>query len=153
MKFEGELRIFEQVTGQDKYHDVILFYESLFYQLFQSGQGDGGGRLAADSISADFGFRLGYFNFAGLFDGPASGLQHTHCLLPGCRTADTDGSGGGLSLHGNQFLSTVFSNTAQQCISALRSEEHTSELQSRGHLVCRLLLEKKNINQNNLQYI
>src|SRR5437660_9743176 len=27
---------------------------------------------------------------------------------------------------------------------ARRSEEHTSELQSRGHLVCRLLLEKKN---------
>src|SRR5690625_6126873 len=26
---------------------------------------------------------------------------------------------------------------------ACRSEEHTSELQSRGHLVCRLLLEKK----------
>src|SRR5690625_6708615 len=26
-----------------------------------------------------------------------------------------------------------------------RSEEHTSELQSRGHLVCRLLLEKKNV--------
>src|SRR5690625_5832434 len=25
-----------------------------------------------------------------------------------------------------------------------RSEEHTSELQSRGHLVCRLLLAKKN---------
>src|SRR5690625_5579486 len=30
------------------------------------------------------------------------------------------------------------------CHSA-RSEEHTSELQSRGHLVCRLLLEKKNL--------
>src|SRR5690625_6967705 len=28
-----------------------------------------------------------------------------------------------------------------------RSEEHTSELQSRGHLVCRLLLEKKNKNR------
>src|SRR3989442_10906755 len=27
--------------------------------------------------------------------------------------------------------------------SAVRSEEHTSELQSRPHLVCRLLLEKK----------
>src|SRR5439155_6723873 len=27
----------------------------------------------------------------------------------------------------------------------IRSEEHTSELQSRGHLVCRLLLEKKKI--------
>src|SRR2546422_8152997 len=28
-------------------------------------------------------------------------------------------------------------------VAALRSEEHTSELQSRLHLVCRLLLEKK----------
>src|SRR5437870_9701063 len=28
-------------------------------------------------------------------------------------------------------------------ILSARSEEHTSELQSRGHLVCRLLLEKK----------
>src|SRR5690554_7749473 len=31
-----------------------------------------------------------------------------------------------------------------------RSEEHTSELQSRPHLVCRLLLEKKN-KKNNTQ--
>src|SRR5207253_9879807 len=29
-----------------------------------------------------------------------------------------------------------------QTLRGLRSEEHTSELQSRGHLVCRLLLEK-----------
>src|SRR5437868_11675568 len=31
---------------------------------------------------------------------------------------------------------------------AIRSEEHTSELQSRFDLVCRLLLEKKNIRHN-----
>src|SRR3712207_8806515 len=31
-----------------------------------------------------------------------------------------------------------------------RSEEHTSELQSRQYLVCRLLLEKKKIKQNNI---
>src|SRR5438552_13850027 len=31
----------------------------------------------------------------------------------------------------------------------LRSEEHTSELQSPDHLVCRLLLEKKNNRANN----
>src|SRR5690625_6465343 len=31
-------------------------------------------------------------------------------------------------------------------IISARSEEHTSELQSRGHLVCRLLLEKKKKN-------
>src|SRR5690625_7087909 len=33
--------------------------------------------------------------------------------------------------------------TAIRCTRSGRSEEHTSELQSRGHLVCRLLLEKK----------
>src|SRR5947208_12929351 len=32
----------------------------------------------------------------------------------------------------------------------LRSEEHTSELQSPDHLVCRLLLEKKNKKTNNI---
>src|SRR3989442_7155735 len=32
----------------------------------------------------------------------------------------------------------------------VRSEEHTSELQSRPHLVCRLLLEKKNNNGQRL---
>src|SRR5207253_4025299 len=32
-----------------------------------------------------------------------------------------------------------------------RSEEHTSELQSRGHLVCRLLLEKKKKKKQKIQ--
>src|SRR2546422_8469128 len=35
----------------------------------------------------------------------------------------------------------------------MRSEEHTSELQSRLHLVCRLLLEKKKFNQRLLPFI
>src|SRR3712207_6953959 len=34
---------------------------------------------------------------------------------------------------------------AGACSAARRSEEHTSELQSRQYLVCRLLLEKKKI--------
>src|SRR5437870_9896127 len=34
-----------------------------------------------------------------------------------------------------------------------RSEEHTSELQSRGHLVCRLLLEKKKKNNQIKQIV
>src|SRR2546429_6072183 len=34
-----------------------------------------------------------------------------------------------------------------------RSEEHTSELQSRLHLVCRLLLEKKKNKQQQMPYI
>src|SRR2546429_2045274 len=35
-------------------------------------------------------------------------------------------------------------------LDVIRSEEHTSELQSRLHLVCRLLLEKK---KNNLRWL
>src|SRR5690554_7291789 len=42
--------------------------------------------------------------------------------------------------------STYWRATVAQgsCLAKARSEEHTSELQSRPHLVCRLLLEKKN---------
>src|SRR2546429_5047490 len=39
---------------------------------------------------------------------------------------------------------TVFSEWRESKTIKTRSEEHTSELQSRLHLVCRLLLEKKN---------
>src|SRR5258708_24298057 len=43
-----------------------------------------------------------------------------------------------------QTTSTVFCRYAKIRISVpIRSEEHTSELQSPDHLVCRLLLEKK----------
>src|SRR5437660_2983365 len=41
---------------------------------------------------------------------------------------------------GSRAASTACASSA---VSSSRSEEHTSELQSRGHLVCRLLLEKK----------
>src|SRR5690625_5353952 len=36
-----------------------------------------------------------------------------------------------------------FASLTKEDSKKYRSEEHTSELQSRGHLVCRLLLEKK----------
>src|SRR5207253_11208049 len=39
--------------------------------------------------------------------------------------------------------SSAYVAIASSATRATRSEEHTSELQSRGHLVCRLLLEKK----------
>src|SRR5207253_10939342 len=37
----------------------------------------------------------------------------------------------------------TFRHQEEKAAGCARSEEHTSELQSRGHLVCRLLLEKK----------
>src|SRR2546429_2205378 len=46
--------------------------------------------------------------------------------------------------------------TGEECVGRtlpLRSEEHTSELQSRLHLVCRLLLEKKKNQRIILQQI
>src|SRR5947209_9514512 len=38
----------------------------------------------------------------------------------------------------------------RRAVSVPRSEEHTSELQSRQYLVCRLLLEKKKTTKNNI---
>src|SRR5690625_6314276 len=46
---------------------------------------------------------------------------------------------------GSSLVLMMFKNGVDldQALLDVRSEEHTSELQSRGHLVCRLLLEKK----------
>src|SRR5690625_5699156 len=41
------------------------------------------------------------------------------------------------------WLNTDIVPSVENAEEVVRSEEHTSELQSRGHLVCRLLLEKK----------
>src|SRR5690625_7110722 len=51
----------------------------------------------------------------------------------------------------DRSLATTAPNTRPETaftkmVTTRRSEEHTSELQSRGHLVCRLLLEKKKQN-------
>src|SRR5690625_2899164 len=53
---------------------------------------------------------------------------------------------------GNHFGYRVFHLDAGVHLDKVeaRSEEHTSELQSRGHLVCRLLLEKKKNNNSNI---
>src|SRR2546429_2122998 len=51
------------------------------------------------------------------------------------------------------FLSLASSKAvpSQNLVSSSRSEEHTSELQSRLHLVCRLLLEKKKNRMSHLR--
>src|SRR2546422_8508932 len=65
------------------------------------------------------------------------------------RSSSTQCSGTGASPQRNSSATTrsrrAPSGSRARCCQAARSrsEEHTSELQSRLHLVCRLLLEKK----------
>src|SRR5437667_1055830 len=53
---------------------------------------------------------------------------------------------GGMALAFNTSLRAAASVQQRAEVADERSEEHTSELQSHHDLVCRLLLEKKNIN-------
>src|SRR5690625_7526161 len=64
-----------------------------------------------------------YLPFLGMADSPWVGWKHFERLFSG------------------PDFGRLLSNTL--ILAKSRSEEHTSELQSRGHLVCRLLLEKK----------
>src|SRR5688572_32763699 len=50
---------------------------------------------------------------------------------------------GGTAMLPISRLTTDAGNVSRCCALPLRSEEHTSELQSQSNLVCRLLLEKK----------
>src|SRR3712207_8834103 len=54
------------------------------------------------------------------------------------------------SFAGETLLLTSFAVVKANTVLPARSEEHTSELQSRQYLVCRLLLEKKKTNYSHL---
>src|SRR2546422_7855976 len=62
------------------------------------------------------------------------GIARSHRIIPKC------GNSPG-TVPGMVFVELRFARRCERRFS--RSEEHTSELQSRLHLVCRLLLEKK----------
>src|SRR3712207_6868015 len=57
---------------------------------------------------------------------------------------DGDGFCGALAKINPPQARSIHRGFIAACLDGHRSEEHTSELQSRQYLVCRLLLEKKN---------
>src|SRR3712207_8322840 len=76
---------------------------------------------------------------------PYTTLFRSAALGPGRREIDARQSG---SHGGQEHVASM------HCVLRLwRSEEHTSELQSRQYLVCRLLLEKKKINSTTQSHL
>src|SRR3989442_10194101 len=73
--------------------------------------------------------------------GTTSGTTALHLAL----AARGLGPGDEIIMPAFTIAATVFAALYVGATPVLRSEEHTSELQSRPHLVCRLLLEKKKI--------
>src|SRR3712207_8253488 len=86
--------------------------------------------------------------------------MHPVCLCTPCAQTPRAPPGGARSIHGGYLATDVarfsagvapaiclafFGEVSSGPGRGLRSEEHTSELQSRQYLVCRLLLEKKNL--------
>src|SRR2546428_5153608 len=76
------------------------------------------------------------FPYTTLFRSRAGNHRHDGARREALMAGLLGGGGGGLRGHGELPLNADINVTS-------RSEEHTSELQSRSDLVCRLLLEKK----------
>src|SRR5690625_6483858 len=66
-----------------------------------------------------------------------------HLLAPLCSGQLSESPGLVTFEKSEQYASRIARHGVVEADLHRRSEEHTSELQSRGHLVCRLLLEKK----------
>src|SRR3989441_7012519 len=84
---------------------------------------------------------------------PGCNRDRTFCALNSCWTTAGISSGGDTgnfcrtaNMRGNGMGVLIF----QRSFDFIRSEEHTSELQSLAYLVCRLLLEKKKRRQSHL---
>src|SRR3712207_8775763 len=85
------------------------------------------------------------FPYTTLFRSNGQGLCEAHNIAkeaPGWRARPGPGPAGHRDIH------TIETITPTGHVYTSRSEEHTSELQSRQYLVCRLLLEKKMLPYN-----
>src|SRR5690625_6807926 len=123
--------------------------------------------LAAGGLQSElwtFTYRVGFSDLIGELDLDEAGLPSELALVPGLARLvglggiETESSPFGVRLNGPATLELEGAYAGQVRVrlqdlevevvggqlQVRRSEEHTSELQSRGHLVCRLLLEKKN---------
>src|SRR3989442_7220191 len=73
------------------------------------------------------------------------GVRHTVKSVPT--------TGGRATFLAGTLIDAWWADSVGPPITSRRSEEHTSELQSRPHLVCRLLLEKKKKNYDRASQI
>src|SRR5688572_32564430 len=90
------------------------------------------------------------FPYTTLFRSTANDSVYEHVLTnSGARPTDRDSVDKRVVKHVRErnggIINCVANNGSTRCSKNARSEEHTSELQSQSNLVCRLLLEKKNI--------
>src|SRR5690625_6893084 len=76
--------------------------------------------------------------------GDSAYVYHTELLPPGYGVNLYRIEGSGEAVLVSEEPATAVQTGEEFAVAVGRSEEHTSELKSRGHLVCRLLLGKKN---------
>src|SRR3712207_8307375 len=81
--------------------------------------------------------------FRSLFKSPVLPTHHLTALSKVWARSEDSGKASCLSKEPEKQARCPRPPTAGGCSHLARSEEHTSELQSRQYLVCRLLLEKK----------
>src|SRR5690625_6290196 len=85
-----------------------------------------------------------FYELKGIVSAPVHSMTPPH----GWQSVKTSTSLSWIPLENTQPREIDIEFSANSGVYTFRSEEHTSELQSRGHLVCRLLLEKKKSNAN-----
>src|SRR3712207_7274314 len=85
------------------------------------------------------------FPYTTLFRSSTLSPHPRRCPWPVSQMQDRDNNWRTLKYLGDRYCCKLSSNDSVFVYPSFRSEEHTSELQSRQYIVCRLLLEKKNV--------
>ena len=75
MVVDGVLGVLEGVAGEDEDDALFAVDVALGDQLFEPGEGDGGGGFAADAFGADLGLGEGDLGFGDLLAPAAGGLR------------------------------------------------------------------------------
>src|SRR2546422_3226681 len=137
-------------------HDYLTLDEALEQQALEVTEVDAGGRVPTLKVANKSGRMV--FLMAGeeLVGGKQNRVLNASMMVPAkgdLPVPVTCVERGRWGYKSQRFSSGTTSSHGhlRMMMSRQRSEEHTSELQSRLHLVCRLLLEKKKINKEELR--
>src|SRR5690554_6517810 len=131
--------VLSEESGQNNYVGIAKVIKSYMFSFMTDAYGD---LPYTEATRAREGINYPKFDRQEvIYQGILADLEEANTLI-GSSSETVEGD---ILFQGDLLKWRKFANSLRLRVHMrLRSEEHTSELQSRPHLVCRLLLEKKN---------
>src|ERR1700739_3347891 len=118
MVLDGVVRVLQRMAGEQQDDTLRGIDLACGKQLLETDKGYGRSGLAANAFGSDLGFGESYLRLGRLLDPSSGGFDDSDGLAPGCRIANANRAGPGLSLDRRELASAVCLHAAIERVRA-----------------------------------